>query len=166
MADFCSLCGYLDIDYDKLIRNNLELIHGLIREQSFCAINGGICESCCSTGIVVNKDYTVEVDGNYYIGKINKDTFKFEIDENSEQYRRVYKEKRERLQSELKTMKREIEAIKHIAYALYMVGDDPIVMASHECVSFEDFDISLDEFKKYNFKAWDLYMQKNHLEEL
>jgi hypothetical protein len=163
MADFCSLCGYGDIDYDRIIIANIDKINEFIRKDGFCKVIGGVCEGCCCTSIVINKDYTVEVDGLYYIGKINKDTFKFEIDENSEQYKKVYKRKKEMMEAELKTLKREMIAVKHIAYGLYMVGDDPLVMGKHECVSFEDFDISLDEFKKYNFKAWDLYMQKNHL---
>jgi hypothetical protein len=166
MAEFCSFCGYNEIDYHTKIKENLDIINEEIRKHGFCKMYGGICEGCCSTGIVINKDLTIEIDGQHYVGRLNPHTFNVEVDEESDIYKRIYKGKKEMMDKELQTLKREMLAVKHIAYGLYMVGDDPIMMSKHECVSFEDFDISLDEFKKYNFKAWDLYMQKNHLEEL
>jgi hypothetical protein len=56
----------------------------------------------------------------------------------------------------VKVMEREFDAIKHITYALYMLGPDKLTVSLHECIPFEEFDVK--DHKEYRQQAWDLYM--------
>ncbi len=152
MADFCSLCYYGDINYQTLIDNNIEQIKKLLDEEGFCFISDGICEGCTAHNIKLNKDLTIEVFGDQYIGNLNPDTHQIEIDEESDTFKRIYKKKKENSELELKTLNRELGAVKHIAYALYMVGEG-INISHHECIPFEEF-----EDKELMTKAWDIYI--------
>jgi hypothetical protein len=40
-----------------------------------------------------------------------------------------------------------------------MVGDDPVVMSQHDCISFEDFDVK--NYKSISNRAWMLYTKIN-----
>jgi len=159
MADFCSLCYYKDIDYDKLISKGLDELKQVIEEQGYCYVSWGVCEGCTAESIKVNKDLTIEVNGKFYIGRLNPDTYKIEIDESSDIFQYVYKEKKERHLSEMKTMNREFEAVKHIAYAIYMIGTGGPNISHHECISFEDFNPS--DYSEINQMAWDSYIHIN-----
>jgi hypothetical protein len=128
MADFCSFCYYGDINYNTLIKENIDEINSYIDK--------------------INKDKTILINGKNYIGTLDKDN-EIIIDESSDTFIKTYKKKKERSELELKTMLREFEAVKHIAYAIYMVGDDPVVMSQHDCISFEDFDV-----KNYKSISW------------
>ena len=54
-----------------------------------------------------------------------------------------------------KVMDREHEAIRYIAYALYMLGPDKKTVSLHDCIPFDEFDVK--DYKEYKEKAWDLY---------
>lgn len=72
MADFCSLCGYKDIDindlYERHIKSTLlEDIEELDSDGKFISVNvGGICEHCGIVAFGVNNK--LEVWGGYYEG--------------------------------------------------------------------------------------------------
>jgi len=162
MADFCSFCYYGDINYNTLIKENIDEINSYIDKHGYAYISGGICEGCCSTSIKINKDKTILINGKNYIGTLDKDN-EIIIDESSDTFIKTYKKKKERSELELKTMLREFEAVKHIAYAIYMVGDDPVVMSQHDCISFEDFDVK--NYKSISDRAWMLYTKINQKED-
>ena len=95
MADFCSLCYYGDINYQTLIDNNIEQIKKFLEEEDFGFISDGVCEGCTAHNIKLNKDLTIEVFGDQYIGNLNPDTYQIEIDEESDVFKRIYKKKKE-----------------------------------------------------------------------
>lgn len=99
MADFCTLCGYADLDlkflYDEFIKPSVGGCPDL-QDKHFLYVNvGGICEHCGLVGFGVNNKF--EVFGAYAalnegeerehkIGWIDKETFEFIIDENDPKY--------------------------------------------------------------------------------
>lgn len=90
MADFCSLCGYGDINIDEIYE---EYIRPALTEENIAKLTDGvgmnmgigICESCGLMAIGVIKDLIVM--GHYYnekskvIGWIDKDTHEFHVSE-------------------------------------------------------------------------------------
>jgi len=163
MADFCSLCYYIDINYDELISKNLDSVKERIDKDGHCFVSDGVCEGCSSHSIKINKDLTVEINGEHYIGNLNPDTYKIEVDESSQIFKDVYKEKKETYLSETKTMNREHDAIKHIAYAIYMVGKEAFIVAQHDCIPFDEF--NLRDHGEINSMALDVYLYINKLKE-
>jgi len=180
MADFCSFCYYNDVDYNSLVNKNINAILDGVREGGSYLLSGYPCEGCGSNGIVIKEDFSVFIDyrtlygqSPQFIGKlksINKKdllietnkhygTYKIEIDESSEIFKKTYKKKKERSNLELKTILREFEAVKHIAYALYMIGDKPGIVSHHDCISFEEFDVK--NYNSISDKAWKLYIESN-----
>ena len=81
-----------------------------------------------------------------------------EIDENSQLFKSFYHKKKENFETSTKTIKREFEAVKHIAYALYMIGDKPEHVSQHDYISFEEFDVK--NYKSISDKAWSLYTKR------
>mgnify|MGYP005627431939 CR=1 FL=1 len=158
MADFCSFCYYGDINYNTLIKENIDEINSYIDKHGHAYIKGGICEGCCSTSIKINKDKTIQIDSKNYIGTLDKDN-EIVVDESSDTFIKTYREKKERSNLELKTILREFESVKHIAYALYMIGDKPGIISHHDCISFEEFDVK--NYKSISDRAWMLYSKLN-----
>ena len=161
MADFCSLCYYGDIDYDKLIANNLDVIKDHLKKNGWCTVSDGVCEGCGEHFIKIKEDLTVEVGTKGYIGKLNPVTYKIEIDESSKVFQEVYKEKKERHEQTVKVLEREFQAVKHIAYAIYMVGAEKGIISNHSCVMFDEFNPK--EHKEINEMAWDAYRHINEV---
>ena len=158
MADFCSFCYYTDIDYPKLIIKHLDKIHEGIELGENITIFGGICEGCCSTNITITKDMSVLINGRY-IGNITEDG-KFTIDEESDEFKINYLEKKLRSEKELFFINREMMVIKHITYANYLLGGfEDNKISDHDCVSFEDF--IYDNFKEEYEKGWEVYHKLN-----
>lgn len=118
MADFCSLCYYGDIDYNKLIKDNLEKINSIIEENGSCFVSDGICEGCGKAGIRIDKDNKVYVEGKDYVGNIDQETYEVIIDESSDIFKNLYKDKKLRHIEELKSFLNEDwltdEGRKHI----------------------------------------------------
>lgn len=103
MADFCSFCYYGDINYNNIIKDNIEEINKHIEKEGYCYVVGGLCEGCCSVSIKINDDRTIEINGKGYIGTLNEDD-KIVIDESSTVFTMEYKKKKERTIGTLKTM--------------------------------------------------------------
>lgn len=192
MADFCNFCYYNDIDYEKIINNKFDLIIKTLYEEpnpGKTYIHGGVCEGCGGSGIILLKKedvfeiYSVNTeteDSSGYLGKLvnsskknlliekvnNHNHWLIDIDEDSYLFKTVYSKKKKLASISKKTMLREFEAAKHIAYALYMIGDKPGYVSLHDCVSFEDFDVDIMKAKKLNDKAWGLlqYYYQNEYE--
>jgi hypothetical protein len=163
MADFCSFCYYGDINYEKLINDKIDVIENHIKINGWCIVAGGICEGCGETHIKINEDLTIEIGEKGYIGEFNRVTNKIEVDESSELFLEVYKKRKERSEAEMKTMKRELEAVKHIAYAIYMVGNKELSISHHDCVPFEEFNPK--DYKGINEMAWDSYIHINEVKQ-
>ncbi len=145
-------------------------------------VNGGMCEGCGMSGVVVlEKNGVFEIHSSDYdvdsecglLGRLVTSNKKnvliekgkhhnhwlIEIDENSSLFKSFYHKKKENFEASTKTMKREFEAVKHIAYALYMIGNKPGIVSHHDCISFEEFDVK--NYKSISNKAWKLYIESN-----
>lgn len=96
MADFCSLCGYGDIDiqdlYNRLIRPTLkDDIKLLTSDQHIIRVNvSGVCEHCGLVSFGINNKY--EAIGHYWsnephqFGYVDPETFELIIDEDDPMY--------------------------------------------------------------------------------
>ena len=184
MADFCNFCYYNDIDYQEIINKHFNTISETIHEHSDgkAYVNGGLCEGCSMSGVIVlEKNGVFEIhssnsDGEGDCGRLGKlvtsnkknvliekgkhnNNWLIEIDENSQLFKSFYHKKKENFETSTKTMLREFEAVKHIAYALYMIGDKPGIVSHHDCISFEEFDVK--NYNSISDKAWKLYIESN-----
>ena len=114
MADFCSLCGYGDIDIEQLYEDHIrhtttpETIESM-EDGWFVSVNvGGVCESCGLVSIGVNNTFTVW--GGYYgsdariIGHINKETMELVIDVSEDPF---YIEQQRWMDEDMKAMLKE-----------------------------------------------------------
>jgi hypothetical protein len=109
MADFCSFCYYGDINYNNIIKENIETINNILNEGGTPHIRGGVCEGCCCTSIKINKDKTIDIiDGLEktilgYIGNLNENN-EIVVDEDSELFIKDYKIKKERYILDMKSL--------------------------------------------------------------
>jgi hypothetical protein len=116
MADFCSLCGYTDIDitalYNELLKPTIAEDIVKLDDGRFLVINLGVCEHCAIVSFGVNNKY--EVWGGYYekenhqIGNVNKDTLELEIFEDDP----WYAEQKEKMKVEEKYFKKDIKIME------------------------------------------------------
>lgn len=185
MAEFCNFCYYNDIDYQEIINKHFSTILEAMYERSNdrkAYVSGGMCEGCSMSGVIVlEKNGVFEIHSSNYdgdsdygrLGKLvtsnkknvliekskNHNNWLIKIDENSELFKNFYCKKKEHYDAATKTMRREFEAVKHIAYALYMIGDKPGIVSHHDCISFEEFDVK--NYKSISDKAWELYIESN-----
>ena len=74
-------------------------------------------------------------------------------------FKSFYHKKKEYFETSTKTVQREFLAVKHIAYALYMIGDEPGRVSQDDYVCFEKFDVK--DYKSISDKAWKLYVESN-----
>lgn len=98
MAEFCSLCGYGDINieelYDKHIRSRLLRGINMLDKDHFVSVGVGVCERCGLVSFGVDNQY--DVYGVYCgkgdqgerdkIGKVDKETLELEIFEDNPRY--------------------------------------------------------------------------------
>jgi len=116
MADFCSLCGYSDINIEKLFSDimkpaiNEGQLKGLVDDKTL-SLGFWVCEGCGIHGIQVNKQG--EVFGNYckgteLIGHLNEDNDLL-IDDNTKIYKEVYVGKKKLVELEIAAMLKEQE---------------------------------------------------------
>ena len=186
MANFCNFCYYDDIDYQEIINKHFDTILESMYEPTNDGkvyINGGMCEGCGISGIIVlqKDDGVIEIHSSDYDGDsewgllgqlvtLNKKNvliekskhnnhWLIEIDENSKLFKSFYHKKKEYFETSTKTVQREFLAVKHIAYALYMIGDEPGRVSQDDYVCFEKFDVK--DYKSISDKAWKLYVESN-----
>ena len=186
MADFCNFCYYNDIDYQEIINKHfdtiLENMYSTPNKEKVY-VNGGICEGCSMSGVIVlQKDdgvfeiHSSDYDGDSDYGLLGKlvtsnkkkvliekgkhqNNWLIEIDENSKLFKSFYYKKKEDFETSTKTVQREFLAVKHIAYALYIIGDEPGHVSQDNYVCFENFDVK--DYKSISDKAWKLYVESN-----
>jgi len=130
MADFCSLCGYSDIDieslYEKWFKKDTSCFKEILKQEDGTPLilNGiGVCEHCGLVSFGVNNK--LEVIANYYkddvlkIGHVNPETFELTLYEDLERYA----EQRNRMKKELELMNKEFDRFNVLQS--YIDVDDP-----------------------------------------
>lgn len=116
MSDFCSLCGYGDINiieiYDKYIRPNILVDIAQMSDDEFSTVGvGGICEHCGIISIGINNKY--EAHGYYgeklthNFGHLNKETMELIILQDDPKYN----EQRKKMEDEFIFLKLEMALI-------------------------------------------------------
>ena len=94
MADFCSLCGYSDINieelYDKHIKPSFAEDIKILKDGEYSSVGVGVCEHCGMVRFGINNKY--EAWAGYYeaeahnFGVVNKETLELEIFEDDPKY--------------------------------------------------------------------------------
>lgn len=125
MADFCSLCGYSDMDIDKayndLIKPTLmEDIKKLKKKKQFISVDlRGICEHCGIHKFGINNRF--EVWGGYLgevhqFGNVNPETLELVIFEDDPKYN----DQRKLMEQEMIQMGMDVQLIKEIGMENYL----------------------------------------------
>ena len=85
MADFCTLCGYADINVEKIYEQHirpvfsLEMAESLSDSEMFSCGVGGVCEHCGLLHVGVDNNFNLR--GIFFdkpsqiIGRIDRETF-------------------------------------------------------------------------------------------
>ena len=159
MADFCSLCGYDDINitdlYNSIIKPDVEKEISEMSEGEFISVSvGGVCEHCGIVAFGVNNKLEVwsrlyGEDELHHFANINPNSFDIEIIDDSPKYRDTQIEKENFL--------REIQVLEHIAYNLYISDAE-----SKQLKPMSADDSKLE--KDYDFfreSACDIYVKQN-----
>jgi predicted NAD-dependent protein-ADP-ribosyltransferase YbiA (DUF1768 family) len=125
MADFCTLCGYDDIDIDKLYNELIkptltEDIKTLPTDDYYISVNvGGICEHCGITNFNINNKYEVWgvyfKEPNHQFGKVNPETSELVIFEDDPKYNK----QRDSIKRELTQIKIDLQLITELGFENY-----------------------------------------------
>ncbi len=158
MADFCSLCGYGDLDidksYNKLVKPMIESGHleKMTGEENLQLNFAGVCEHCGIMSLQIHKNRQVFVVlcnspnvGIEYIGIINQN-LDLIIDKDSDVYKRIYLPQYERFLEEIEAMEREYSEFKEnnkLVIKLMREGtverDKLKLIEAHKIVGKDDF---------------------------
>jgi hypothetical protein len=119
MADFCSLCGYADIDivdiYNRIIRPDLkEKMKELVTDDLLIGVNvSGVCEHCGIVSFGINNKY--DVLGYYFgetglhkFGHVDEETLDLIIDKDDPKYNDI----REQAEYEYECILRDIKILE------------------------------------------------------